>query len=153
MGAPLLSCAVAARMLSQMWKVPLVGVNHCVGHIEMGRTVTGEPPPEALVAPLTTARASPAFPKRGMAQPGSNPEWSWGLTLGCALPGVPLLRFWRVNFCSLDHLDLEFQGLGWLSCPGKAPASWLQQKASSLPAAKGLPPCLQQAGSWRFRLL
>ena len=41
MGAPLRSCAVAARMLAQLWRVPLVGVNHCVGHIEMGRLVTG----------------------------------------------------------------------------------------------------------------
>ena len=31
MGGPLLSCAVCARMLSLLWKVPLVGVNHCVG--------------------------------------------------------------------------------------------------------------------------
>ena len=29
MGAPLASCAVCARMLSLLWKVPLVGVNHC----------------------------------------------------------------------------------------------------------------------------
>ena len=31
MGGPLLSCAVCARMLALMWKVPIVGVNHCVG--------------------------------------------------------------------------------------------------------------------------
>jgi predicted naringenin-chalcone synthase len=30
MGAPLTSCAVCARMLAQLWKKPLVGVNHCV---------------------------------------------------------------------------------------------------------------------------
>jgi len=31
MGAPLQSCAVCARMLSLLWRVPLVGVNHwCV---------------------------------------------------------------------------------------------------------------------------
>lgn len=40
MGGPLRSCAVAARTLSLLWKVPLVGVNHCVGHIEMGRVAT-----------------------------------------------------------------------------------------------------------------
>lgn len=40
MGGPLRSCAVAARMLSLLWKIPLVGVNHCVGHIEMGRVAT-----------------------------------------------------------------------------------------------------------------
>ncbi|KAI9895782.1 hypothetical protein PsorP6_018653 [Peronosclerospora sorghi] len=40
MGGPLRSAAVCARMLSLLWSKPLVGVNHCVGHIEMGRTVT-----------------------------------------------------------------------------------------------------------------
>jgi len=48
MGAPLQSCAVAARMLSLIWKVPLVGVNHCVGHIEMGRVATGASNPVVL---------------------------------------------------------------------------------------------------------
>ncbi|OKL57003.1 tRNA N6-adenosine threonylcarbamoyltransferase [Talaromyces atroroseus] len=41
MGAPLQSAAIAARMLSLLWGKDLVGVNHCVGHIEMGRQVTG----------------------------------------------------------------------------------------------------------------
>ena len=41
MGGPLRSCSVCARVLSQLWSIPLVGVNHCVGHIEMGRAVTG----------------------------------------------------------------------------------------------------------------
>ena len=40
MGGPLRSCAVCARMLSLIWKRPLVPVNHCVAHIEMGRVVT-----------------------------------------------------------------------------------------------------------------
>lgn len=48
MGGPLRVCAVVARMLSQMWKKPLVGVNHCVAHIEMGRVVTGAKDPVAL---------------------------------------------------------------------------------------------------------
>lgn len=48
MGAPLQSCAVCARTLSLLWKVPLVGVNHCVGHIEMGRVVTGGSDPVVL---------------------------------------------------------------------------------------------------------
>ena len=48
MGGPLLSCAVVVRMLSLMWKVPIVGVNHCVGHIEMGRVVTGAQDPVVL---------------------------------------------------------------------------------------------------------
>jgi N6-L-threonylcarbamoyladenine synthase len=48
MGAPLQSCAVCARTLSLLWKVPLVGVNHCVGHIEMGRLATGASNPVVL---------------------------------------------------------------------------------------------------------
>ena len=37
MGAPLRSCAICARTLALLWKKPIVGVNHCVAHIEMGR--------------------------------------------------------------------------------------------------------------------
>eukprot|EP00936_MAST-01D_sp_MAST-1D-sp1_P000485 g485.t1 len=40
MGAPLRCGAVVARMLSLLWGLPLVPVNHCVGHIEMGRAIT-----------------------------------------------------------------------------------------------------------------
>jgi N6-L-threonylcarbamoyladenine synthase len=48
MGAPLQSVAVAARMLSLLWNKPMVGVNHCVGHIEMGRAITGAQNPVVL---------------------------------------------------------------------------------------------------------
>lgn len=48
MGAPLTSVAVGARTLSLLWGKPLVGVNHCVGHIEMGREITGAQNPVVL---------------------------------------------------------------------------------------------------------
>jgi len=48
MGAPLQSCAVAARTLALLWRVPLVGVNHCVGHIEMGRVACQSSNPVVL---------------------------------------------------------------------------------------------------------
>lgn len=48
MGAPLQSCAVVARTLSLLWNIPLVGVNHCVGHIEMGRMATASSNPVIL---------------------------------------------------------------------------------------------------------
>lgn len=41
MGAPLHVVVIVARTLSLLWKIPLVGVNHCVAHIEMGREITG----------------------------------------------------------------------------------------------------------------
>jgi N6-L-threonylcarbamoyladenine synthase len=48
MGAPLQSCAVCARTLALLWDKPLVGVNHCVAHIEMGRVVTAAADPVVL---------------------------------------------------------------------------------------------------------
>ena len=48
MGAPLQAVSLVARTLSLMYNKPLVGVNHCVGHIEMGRTITGAQNPVVL---------------------------------------------------------------------------------------------------------
>uniref|UniRef100_A0A7S4HLR2 N(6)-L-threonylcarbamoyladenine synthase n=1 Tax=Odontella aurita TaxID=265563 RepID=A0A7S4HLR2_9STRA len=48
MGGPLKSCAVAARTLALLFGVPLVGANHCVGHIEMGRVACGASDPVVL---------------------------------------------------------------------------------------------------------
>ena len=42
MGGPLVTVAVVARTLAQIFDIPIIGVNHCVGHIEMGRLITGE---------------------------------------------------------------------------------------------------------------
>lgn len=48
MGAPLQSVSLVARTLSLLYSLPLVGVNHCIGHIEMGRTITGASNPVVL---------------------------------------------------------------------------------------------------------
>ncbi|KAF2404421.1 peptidase M22, glycoprotease [Trichodelitschia bisporula] len=51
MGAPLQAVAVVARTLAALWGLGeggLVGVNHCVGHIEMGRAITGASHPVVL---------------------------------------------------------------------------------------------------------
>ncbi|KAF3957305.1 hypothetical protein CMV_017667 [Castanea mollissima] len=48
MGAPLQVAAVVVRILSQLWKKPIVAVNHCVAHIAMGRIVTGADDPVVL---------------------------------------------------------------------------------------------------------
>jgi N6-L-threonylcarbamoyladenine synthase len=50
MGAPLTSAAVCARTFALLYGLPLVGVNHCVAHIEMGRLVTGCENPVILYA-------------------------------------------------------------------------------------------------------
>ena len=48
MGAPLQAVAMAARTLAMLWHKELIGVNHCVGHIEMGRAITSSLSPTVL---------------------------------------------------------------------------------------------------------
>ena len=48
MGACLQSVAIVVRTLSLLWRKPIVAVNHCIGHIEMGRCVTGAQNPIVL---------------------------------------------------------------------------------------------------------
>lgn len=48
MGAPLVTVALVARTVAQLWGKPLLGVNHCVGHIEMGRLITRASNPTVL---------------------------------------------------------------------------------------------------------
>ncbi|KAI0980081.1 hypothetical protein GJ496_000547 [Pomphorhynchus laevis] len=48
MGAALSAVATVARTLSLIWKIPLIPVNHCVAHVEMGRLITGAKRPVVL---------------------------------------------------------------------------------------------------------
>ncbi|EIW70395.1 hypothetical protein TREMEDRAFT_68029 [Tremella mesenterica DSM 1558] len=48
MGGPLQVGALVARTLSLLHNIPLVGVNHCIGHIEMGRQITSSTNPIVL---------------------------------------------------------------------------------------------------------
>ncbi|XP_069677935.1 tRNA N6-adenosine threonylcarbamoyltransferase [Periplaneta americana] len=48
MGAPLQTVAIVARTVAQLWNKPIIGVNHCIGHIEMGRLITGSDNPTVL---------------------------------------------------------------------------------------------------------
>lgn len=48
MGAPLVSTAIIARTIAQLWRKPLIPVNHCIAHIEMGRLVTEAENPAVL---------------------------------------------------------------------------------------------------------
>jgi N6-L-threonylcarbamoyladenine synthase/protein kinase Bud32 len=50
LGPALRTVATAARSLSLSIKVPIVGVNHCLGHIEIGKLTTGSTDPVTLYA-------------------------------------------------------------------------------------------------------
>lgn len=73
MGGPLVTCATVARMLSQIWRKPIVGVNHCVGHIEMGRCVTGAKDPVVLYVSGGNTQVS-TLGGLGMPSPGASAE-------------------------------------------------------------------------------
>lgn len=48
MAPPLLTVAIVARTVAQIWNKPILGVNHCIGHIEMGRFITKAQNPTVL---------------------------------------------------------------------------------------------------------
>jgi N6-L-threonylcarbamoyladenine synthase len=48
MAQPLSVGALVIRTLAQMYCKPIIGVNHCIGHIEMGRVVTKADNPTIL---------------------------------------------------------------------------------------------------------
>lgn len=48
MAPPLLAVAIVARTIAQIWNKPILGVNHCIGHIEMGRLITKAENPTVL---------------------------------------------------------------------------------------------------------
>jgi N6-L-threonylcarbamoyladenine synthase len=48
MAQPLCVGAMVCRTLAQLYKKPIIGVNHCIGHIEMGRVVTKADNPTIL---------------------------------------------------------------------------------------------------------
>jgi N6-L-threonylcarbamoyladenine synthase len=48
MAQPLSVGALVSRTLSSLYNKPLIGVNHCIGHIEMGRLATNSQNPTIL---------------------------------------------------------------------------------------------------------
>lgn len=40
MAPPLLTVAIVARTFAQLWNKPILGVNHCLGHIEVCKFLT-----------------------------------------------------------------------------------------------------------------
>jgi len=48
MCSPLVSVALVARTVAQLWNKPIIGVNHCIAHIEMGKLVTNARNPTVL---------------------------------------------------------------------------------------------------------
>ncbi|KAF6139997.1 hypothetical protein GIB67_020388 [Kingdonia uniflora] len=111
MGAPLQVSAIVVRILSQLWKKPIVAVNHCVAHIEMGRVVTMAEDPVVLVPLASCVRGSGQFRTLEDRTPALTAKqisrcWVVGVGLIVVTCGVGVELFLGVSelvVCSLSH--------------------------------------------------
>ena len=124
--------ANVSRALSQQWNIPLIGVNHCVAHIEIGRNQTGCVDPVLLYVSggntQVIARAGERYQVLGETLDIGigNMLDKFARTQGLAFPGGPkieqLARDWHQNNpdadvdlvelpYSVQGMDLNFSGL------------------------------------------
>ncbi|KAF3957536.1 hypothetical protein CMV_017456 [Castanea mollissima] len=103
MGAPLQVAAVVVRILSQLWKKPIVAVNHCVAHIEMGRIVTGADDPFVFhnLCVLQGVQYSSGFPAQCVAM-----HYRQGL-----------ITLVLTDWCSCISISLEKKGEQFIDLP------------------------------------
>jgi hypothetical protein len=119
MGGPLQVAAAAARTLSLLWRKPLIAVNHCIVHIEMGRA---------------GRRTTTSFPGRRCST--TSPTSSLSSTPRCPRPASPPPTNYARALRRLRHhpMSLSFQiqsgPVNLSSCP---------PLASRRPSASGLP--------------
>uniref|UniRef100_A0A3Q3BQK0 N(6)-L-threonylcarbamoyladenine synthase n=1 Tax=Kryptolebias marmoratus TaxID=37003 RepID=A0A3Q3BQK0_KRYMA len=71
MGAPLVTVALVARTVAQLWGKPLLGVNHCIGHIEMGRLITKANNPTVLYVSGGNTQVCSSYNIEQMAKKGT----------------------------------------------------------------------------------
>jgi len=124
LGPTLKTGASAARTLSLALETPLVGINHCVAHIEIGRLLTGAKNPIILYASggntqviaLTGGRYA-VFGETLDIGIGNLLD-SFGRKLGLGFPAGPILDQWYFegkNYIELPYsvkgTDLVFAGL------------------------------------------
>ncbi len=126
MGPCLRTGATAARALASYLDVPLVGVNHCVGHIEVGKLATGATDPVTLYVSggNTIVSAFEAHRYRILGRHWILPSETVWTFLPCSRfkqkKGAPfgaIVESWhlREKFVSLPYtvkgMDLSFSGL------------------------------------------
>ena len=124
--------ANVSRALSRQWNIPLIGVNHCVAHIEIGRNQTGCVDPVLLYVSggntQVIARAGERYQVLGETLDIGigNMLDKFARTQGLTFPGGPkieqLARDWHQNNpdadvdlvelpYSVQGMDLNFSGL------------------------------------------
>lgn len=123
--APVLKIgALVARMLSQILKIPIIGVNHCVAHVEIGRLMCNAEDPLTLYVSggntIVSAFESGKYQIFGetLDLPIGNMIDSFARDAGIPHPGGPKIEKLALNsskYLSLPYIvkgmDLSFSGL------------------------------------------
>ena len=100
MGAPLVVGAVVARTISQLWKLPIIGVNHCIGHIEIGASRSYIGLLDIPTNPFNVSRQGPFSNFEAFAKDFNCPKGS---------PYNPEKR------CQVKHVNVTLKGIGTFS--------------------------------------
>lgn len=116
--------ALVARMLSQLLKIPIVGVSHCIAHVEIGRLMCNIEDPLTLYVSggntIVSAYESGRYQIFGetLDLPVGNMLDSFARDLGLSHPGGPKIEQLAResnNYISLPYvvkgMDLSFSGL------------------------------------------
>jgi N6-L-threonylcarbamoyladenine synthase/protein kinase Bud32 len=124
LGPALRTVATAARSLSLMLKIPIVGVNHCIGHVEIGKLTTGAVDPVTLYVSGGNTQII-AYESRRYRVFGETLDIAMGNCLdqfsrsvGLGHPGGPKVEKMAKNYSkylklpyTVKGMDLSFSGL------------------------------------------
>lgn len=112
LGPALRTVATAARTLSLELKIPIVGVNHCIGHVEIGKLTTGAVDPVTLYVSGGNTQII-AFNKGRYRVFGETLDIAIGNCLdqfsrsvGLGHPGGPKIEEMAIN--SKNYIDLPY---------------------------------------------
>ncbi|MBM4241186.1 MAG: bifunctional N(6)-L-threonylcarbamoyladenine synthase/serine/threonine protein kinase [Euryarchaeota archaeon] len=136
LGPALRTVATAARSLSLSLDVPIVGVNHCIGHVEIGRLTTGAEDPISLYVSGGNTQVI-GFDAGRYRVFGETLDIAIGNCLdqfarsvGLGHPGGPLLE--KIALKSSNYLDLPYTVKGMdLSFSGLLTAAIRKYESSS----------------------
>ena len=116
LGPALRTVATAARSLALSLEIPIVGVNHCLGHVEIGKLTTGAQDPVTLYVSggnsqvIAFEGVVTGYLEKPWTLPWETVWTSLPAQLIWAIPEVPRLRNWPVNRITTSNSPTPLKG-------------------------------------------